>query len=138
MSLSTQPSPLQPMELNQPQWMHLLRAALLSGGPVAAFLIHDEYATQGQIDATVTAIEWLVGVVPPLIAATWGLLIHTKSATIKAVENMRGVIHVQVSPIDPVLKAIADDTSRPKVTTGPSVGSSMNPARPNPTATGKD
>lgn len=94
--------------MNADQVTSLLRVLLAAGGPVAGLL-----ANAGMAAGTVNNILTIALIVlPPLISAVWGYIIHTDKSKIAAAAAVPGVTEIKIAPLatDGAAKAAADPT----------------------------
>jgi hypothetical protein len=81
---------------NVTQIWSVIRALLLFGGGI---LVTKGYLTSDQLTTLVADIAEIVGPIAAIIAIVWGLMVHTKAATVKRAAD--------IVPIPPLVQAQA-------------------------------
>jgi len=103
------------MTPNIDQIISILRLLLGVSGPIGALLIA-RGMTADQVTAFSTSLLTLVGALPPIISAVWGMFAHSDTAKIAAVTAMPDVVKIitVANPSDGVAAAVANPV-QPKV-----------------------
>jgi hypothetical protein len=101
--------------MNSDQVTSLLRVLLAAGGPVAGLL-----ANAGMAAGTVNNILTVALIVlPPLISAVWGFVVHTDQNKIAAAAAVDGVTQIRIDPLATgAAAAAAADSALPTVKKG--------------------
>ena len=101
--------------MNFDQVLSLLRLLLGVSGPIGALLIARGMPAE-QVTVLSTSIITVVGTLPPIASAIWGMFAHTNAAKIAAVTALPDVqaVVVKSSATNGVANAAADP-AQPKV-----------------------
>ena len=108
------------------QIQSLIRGLLAAGGPAGAWLL-SRGVSQDALGAYTNLVVALLGAVPFITSIVWGLMRHTDSGNLAAVEAIPAVRQITVSPVaaTPNIAAVVADPERAKV-----VSSMATPAVP--------
>lgn len=91
--------------MNLDQVQSLIRTLLAAGGPIAALLV--QYGMPS--DKVSIWISLALAVVPPVVAAVWGVIAKTDAAKVAAVGAMPGVSVTVAPTASPGAQAAAAD-----------------------------
>ena len=98
------------------QIQSLVRLLLGAGGPLGAWLL-SRGVSQDALGAYTSLAIAFVAAAPVIVSGVWGLMRHTDSGNLAAVEAIPAVRQITVSPVASTanLAAVVADPSRDKV-----------------------